>query len=418
MQPFNLDNFKEILHSIKQNKLRTSITVFGVVWGVFLYISLIGISKGMENGFKYVFNESSHNSLFIWANKVSIPYGGLQRGSSIQLNLNDVEELKKLIPEIEIISPRIARGIAGIPLAKVKYKNQQNYYKVFGDFPELDIVTKREIINGRFINQNDLINNKKVCIIGEDIYNKFYKNGELKDQHIEISNTIFKIIGVYKSTILTEVEEGNSIIIPYSTFSNLFNTSNKVLWFSIALKEFEDPTKFEIIIKNTLKKIKNLSPNDNLAFSSINFGEEYIKFNKFLSGLKLLTTLIGFLTILSGVISVGNILIISIKERTKEIGIKRALGAKPAQIKNQIILESIFLTLSSSLIGFIFSIIFLAFLNVFFSNNTLLPFYNPTISIFSIIFALFILLFFSTIIGLITAQKAIKNKPVDSLRTE
>ncbi len=415
----NQDSFSEIVHSLSKNKLRTFLTIIGIVWGMFLYVSLLGISKGMENGFKIIFNDSSHNSLFLWATKTSIPYKGFQRGTAIQLNLSDVDALKKQVSEIDLIAPRNAKGLLGIPPVRVKHKNEINNYKIFGDYPEIDLISKRVIIDGRFLNNKDILYKKRICVIGEDVYAQLFSPNEgYLGKYIEISGVQFKIVGMYKNTMVTEVEESNSIFIPFSTFSEIYNTHNKLLWMAISLQENANAVESEKRIRDNLKRIKKISPQDNQAFSGINFGKEYIRFIKFLDGLKFLTTLIGLLTILSGVISIGNILIISIKERTREIGIKRTLGAKPWQIRTQIIMESILLTFFSSLIGFILAIGFLAFMSFLASKNISIPFYNPTISINNVLFALFFIVFLGTLVGLIPAQKALKIKPIDSLRTE
>jgi putative ABC transport system permease protein len=416
---FNQDNLREIVHSLSKNKTRTLLTIIGIVWGMFLYVSLLGISKGMENGFKIIFDESSHNSIFLWGLKTNIPYKGFQRGTPVQLTLSDAEKLKKRVKEIAILSPRNAKGVAGLPLIKVKNNHKSNRYKIFGDFPQIDLITKRSMISGRFLHHEDILQKKRICIIGEKVYEQlFSRNESYLGKYIEISGVPFKIVGMYKHTLMTEIEEDNSIFIPFSTFGQVFNTNNKVLSLAMSLNNSAKPIETEQLIRKNLKEIKNISPYDNQAFTGFNFGKEYRRFMKFLDGVEFLTTLVGILTLLSGVVSIGNILIISIKERTKEIGIKRAIGAKPAQIRLQIIMESLILTLFSGFIGFILGVGFLAFVNFIFSKNSSIPFYNPTISIFSLSLAFFIMVFFGIFIGLIPAQKAVKIKPIDAFKIE
>ena len=416
---FNQDNFREILHSLGKNKLRTILTVVGIVWGMFLYVSLLGISKGMENGFKIIFDESSHNSLFFWGNRTSIPYKGFQRGTAVQLTLSDMEKLKKRVNEIEVLACRNAKGLLGSQPIKTKFKNKINSYKIFGDYPEIDRITKRVMVEGRFFTNDDVSKKKRICIIGERVKSELFgANENPLGKSIEISGVQFKVIGMYKNTMVTEVEEDNSIFMPFSTFSEVYQTGNKVLSVAISLKEGAKPVETEKKIKDNLKKIKNISPLDNQDFAGFNFGKEYIRFIKFLKGLEFLTILVGLLTIVSGVVSIGNILIISIRERTREIGIKRAIGAKPNQIRTQIVMESVVISFFSGMIGFIFAIGFLAFMNFYATKNASIPFYNPTISIFSVVFALFVMVILSALIGLIPAQRAVNIKPIDAIRTE
>ena len=196
---FDKDSWQEIFGSIKKSKLRTAITVIGVLWGVFLFITLLGAAKGMENGFDREFKNLATNSIFLWAERTERPYKGFQRGRRMRLKIQDTEAIKKQIPEVQFVVPRNVQGVFGGPPASVKRKTNTKTYKLFGDYPMLDNVNKVKIIDGRFINVNDINSERKVCVIGEKIVDELFKKDEKPvGDFLEINGSFFQVVGTYK----------------------------------------------------------------------------------------------------------------------------------------------------------------------------------------------------------------------------
>ncbi|MDG1022679.1 MAG: ABC transporter permease [Flavobacteriaceae bacterium] len=417
---FDRDTWQEIFGSISKNKTRTIITVIGVLWGIFIYIALSGAAKGLDNGFERQFENIAMNSMFIWAQRTSIPFDGFKIGRSIELKLSDIDYIKQRIPEVEFIAPRNARGVFGGVSPLVVRNNKSSNYNVYGDFPEYTkIATKKIYDGGRFINEEDIRYRRKVCVIGERTQTELFEEDENPiGQYVKIDNIYFQVIGVHKFVPGGGFESDGDIFIPFETFRQLYNTGETVQWFTIAANDDADVVAVEKDVKTALKRIHRVSPKDERAFGGFNLGEIFNKVVGFSKGMTLLSLIVGIATIIAGVIGIGNILLISVKERTKELGVRRALGATPGEVRNQIILESVFLTVIAGILGIVLGAIVLAGINSATVNMTDFPYTNPTVPIPFVLGALFIMVFLGTLIGLIPAQRAVSIKPIDALREE
>ena len=417
---FDWDTWQEIFDSIRKNKIRTAITVVGVLWGMFIYIALSGSAKGLDNGFERNFENIAMNSLFVWAQRTSIPYAGFKIGRSPQLKLEDVTFLKKRIPDIQYIAPRNAKGVFGDSTATVIRKNKIGHYNIYGDYPIFTKIATKEIYDGgRFINQADIDETRKVCVIGERNQRELFEKDENPiGQFIKIDNIYFEIIGVHKYTEGGGFESDSDIFIPFETYRKLYNTGNDVGWFTIAAYDDSDVIAVEKDIKQTLKQIHKVHPDDERAFGSFNLGEIFNRIMGFSKGMTLLSLIVGIATIIAGVIGIGNVLLISVKERTKELGIRRALGATPGEVRIQIILESVFLTSIAGILGIILGAFVLAGIGAATANADGFPYANPTVPIPYVLGVLFIMVTLGTLIGFIPAQRAVSIRPIDALREE
>tara|TARA_B100001250_G_scaffold79779_1_gene65575 strand:- start:388 stop:1659 length:1272 start_codon:yes stop_codon:yes gene_type:complete len=419
---FDRDTWQEIFGSIGQNKIRTLITIIGVLWGIFLYIVLSGVAKGVDNGFEKQFERISSNMLFIWAEYTSIPYAGFKTDRGIELKLSDVEKLKSNIPEIQYIAPRIQKGNFGSNGANVINGSRFGTFNIYGDYPVLTTVTTKDIYDGgRFINELDIKEERKVCVIGERTQKELFKdNIDPIDKHININGIYFKIVGIHKY-----VSEGGGsfnndgdIHVPFSTFKRIYNTGNGVGFLLIAGFDDVDILEVEKKVRSQLKEIHKIHPDDQEAIGGFNLGEVFTMIKDFANGMSFLSLIIGIATILAGVIGIGNILLISVKERTKEIGIRRAIGASPNHIRKQIILESVFLTIIAGIIGVILGAFILYIINISTQNLEDVPFTNATVPINFILGALLLMVSLGTLIGFIPAEKAISIKPIEALKDE
>ncbi|WP_299219623.1 ABC transporter permease [uncultured Aquimarina sp.] len=416
---FERDTWQEIYGAIRKNKIRTIITVIGVTWGVFLFVVLLGMAKGLDNSFRSQFNDFATNTMFLWGQQTSMPNNGFKRGRGMQLTLDDVEALESQVSDIEYIAPRNVTGQWGTPPGQFVRGSKSGAFKVFGDYPTIDKVSKKKIFDGgRFINEEDIKYERKVCVIGEDIYKQFYdKEEEAIGDFVKINGIYFKVIGVYKPT-QQGFEGDDSIFLPFTTFQTIFNQGRNISWMVITAKADKNIVNTEAKIKTALKRMHDVHPDDDQAFGSFNLGEEVAKVNGFLSGMRLITYIVGIATLIAGVIAIGNVLLITVKERTREIGVRRALGATPAEIRGQIMLESIMLTFIAGLIGFVFGTIVLWGVNSAIGNSDDVPILNPTVDFFAVVGALLSIVLLGTIIGLIPAQKAVSIKPIEALREE
>ncbi len=418
---FKRDTWQEIYYSLRNNKLRTFLTMIGVGWGMFLYVSLLGAAKGMENGFNKLFSGFATNSIFLWPQSTNIPYEGFAKGRKMDLHLKDIEYITKKIPEVDYISPQSVRGNFGTAGDQISRNGKKNTYMITGDFPVGNQISKKKLLFGRYINDADIQSKKNVIVIGEEIYKNLFdakKNEDPIGKSVNLKGIFFNVIGVFRVPRGGGMENDQSAYIPFSTYSGMYNEGDKVGFFAIVGKPNAEAAIVETKVKDELKKINHVSPEDTNAFGSFNLAKEFKKVTGFLTGMQLLTIIVGTLTILAGVIAISNILLITVKERTKEIGIRRALGAKPAEVRNQILLESVVITLSSGLLGFLSGIFLLIILNILTMNNDAFPFSNPTVDYGNVFSAMGIMIVLGLLIGLIPAQRAVKIKPIEALRTE
>ncbi len=419
---FKLDTWQEIYHSLRNNKLRTFLTMIGVGWGMFLFVSLLGAAKGMENGFDKLFSGFATNSIFMWAQNTTIPYNGFPKGRPMDLRLGDIDLLKSKISEVEYISPQNSRGSFGTPGELMNRAGNNATYTLTGDTPAGNKISEKQLLYGRYINDADVASSKKVVVIGEAIYDNFFdekKNEDPIGKSMSIKGMFFNVIGVYKEAKAGgPMDNDRTAYIPLSTFTKMYNDGDRVDFFAIVSEPDADLAKVEDEAKRILKDKNDVSPEDTNAFGSFNLGTMFEKMTGFLTGMQLLTIIVGSLTILAGVIAISNILLITVKERTKEIGIRRALGAKPNEVRNQILLESVVITLASGILGFIFGILLLIVVNIMTKDQDSFPFYNPTVEYSNVFTAMAIMLILGLIIGMIPAQRAVKIRPIEALRSE
>ena len=410
---FDPDTWQEIYGSIRKNKMRASITIIGVMWGIFLLIVLLGAARGMENNFNKLFGNFATNSVFVWAQSTSMPFKGFQEGKGIRLKLTDSDHIMSEIEGLEFVVPRHQRQSLGVN----KFKS--GTFGIYGDYPALDKVEKKEMVYGRFINDNDIKEKKKICVIEEEIFKQLFEEDEYPiGQYIKINDVNYKVVGMYKQGQLRMGGPQGAIHIPFTTFQQVYNTGDSMGWMMITGKPGYDIKQIEADVKLLLKTLHKVHPEDNRAFGSFNLGNEIKKFTGFLTGMQFLTWFVGIATLIAGVFTIGNILLITVKERTKEIGIRRALGAKPWEIKRHIMLESVFLTSLAGALGIIFGGLVLMLIDATLGQGDDAALSNPTVDIPVILIAVSTLIILGTLIGLIPAQVAVSIKPIEALRDE
>ena len=415
---FDRDNWQEIFATIRKNKLRTTLTMLGVFWGIFMLVIMLGSGNGLRHGVMQEFGGTATNSFFVWAQPTSKSYKGLKPGRTYNFTLADLEALKQ-IKELEIVSPYNQLGghdessnvIRGVKTAACQ---------INANYPNSDKIIKVKIKKGRFINELDIKEKRKICVIGSRVNELlFKKNEDPIGEYIRVNGVYFKVVGLTLTSASGEdgKEEATRISIPFTTFQNAFHFGDVVGWFAIKSRDGVPVEVSEEKVINILKEHHKISPDDQKAIGHWNMGVEYNKLNGLFNGIALLIWIVGSGTLLAGVIGISNIMLIVVKERTKEIGVKRALGAVPSQIIGQILIESVFLTSISGYFGLIFGIALLEGLNSIIGESGGM-FSNPTVDFGVAIKALVILIISGGIAGLIPASKAIAIKPVEALKAE
>jgi putative ABC transport system permease protein len=409
---FERDTWQEVYDSLTKNKLRSILTMIGVWWGILLLIGLLGAARGLENSFNRLFGDFATNSVFVWGQSTSKPFKGFQEGRMVNLTLTDAKKIEENVEGIEFVVPRNQNS------SLVVRNFQSGTFSINGDYPLLDKVQKKKLIHGRFLNQSDIDDNKKVAVISEDIYLQlFEKDANVIGEYIQINSINFRVIGMFKNGN-QNMGPTSDLHIPFTTFQQIYNQGEQIGWMMLTGKPEADIKQVEEDAKLLLKNLNKVHPEDKRAFGSFNLGKEFAKITGFLTGMQFLTWFVGIATLIAGVFAIGNILLITVKERTKEIGVRRALGATPFEIKRQIIVEAVFLTLLAGLLGIITGGWILIAIDSAFGQGSDAVLVNASVSIAVVFIALIILVVLGSLIGLIPAFKATSIKPIEALREE
>ena len=384
--------------------------MIGVWWGILLLIGLLGSAKGIENKFSVQFGDYATNSVFIWGQSTSKAFKGYQEGRRPRLKFSHLEKIKNQVKGIKFLLPRTSKDVQVV--RGVQYDN----FGLSGDFPMLDQIQKKNLISGRFINQLDVDDSKKVAVISDDVYKQLFDIDEKAiGEFIKINEISYKVIGVFEQG---DFDFGGELHIPFTTFRDVYNQGDNIGWITVTGEDGYNIRQIENDVKLVLKNLTYVHPDDNRAFGSFNLGELFERFEGFLMGMQFLTWFVGIASLFAGVFSIGNILLITVKERTKEIGIRRAIGATPFEIKRQIVLESIFLTIIAGIFGIISGGWILIAMDNAFGSGPDSVLINASVPILVVFISLIILVVFGTLIGLIPANRATSIKPIDALREE
>ena len=415
---FERDNWQEIFATIRKNKLRTFLTMLGVFWGIFMLVIMLGAGNGLRNGIMKDFGGTATNSFYIWTQTTTKSYKGMKPGRNFNYNLDDYKALLQ-IPELDVVSPMNQSG---------GYEGESNVVhglksvaaQIQANYPNTTQIAQVKISEGRFLNDNDIKESRKICVIGPRIAETLYKKDEkVIGSYIRINGVYFKVVGL--TAIGAAGDEGRQqaqrISVPFSSFQKAFNFGDVVGWFAIKSKDNVSAEVSEKKVMAILKERHKIAPDDLKAIGHVNLEAEYNKLQGLFIGISFLIWIVGIGTLLAGVIGISNIMLIVVKERTKEIGVKRALGAVPSQIIGQIVIESVFLTSIAGYFGLVCGVFILEALDAAIGNSGEM-FTNPTVDLNVALVALTVLIVSGALAGLIPASKAIAIKPVEALRTE
>ena len=418
---FSRDRWNEILEALNANRFRTLLTAFGVFWGILILVLLLALTNGLKNGVSADFGDFATNSMFMWSQGTSKPYKGLPKGRFFSFKLEDVEVLREKIPQLKYISPRNQLG--GYNGANNVTRNEKTgAFSIYGDYPEFIKQQPLDITAGRKISYSDIQEKRKICVIGIDVVKGLYDKGEEPiGTYVKVNGVNFLVVGVFENPKSggDQEEEANTIFIPFTTFSQAFNRADNVGWMAITAHDDTQITDVKERVFAIMREQRTIHPEDKRAIGHFDLAEEFAKIQGLFSILTLVGYFVGALVLMSGVIGISNIMLIVVKERTKEIGVRRALGASPWEIKSQILQESLVLTIISGMTGIAAAAGVIWVMNYVLSQvGDVDNFANPSVNINVIFVALTILIVSGLLAGFIPASRATQMKPVDALRIE
>jgi putative ABC transport system permease protein len=418
----DIEKWQEIFQTLGQHKLRTSLTAFGVFWGIFMLTILLGAGKGLENGVIEDF-KTIPPTAWIWSeSKTQLPYQGMPIGRTITLRAEDVEGIKNNVPSVGKVYAQNSVGIWGGSPAYTIYKNNNGSFSVQGTHAGMGNIHQQRISEGRYINEIDDEKRRKVAIIGERVKAQLFKSGEKAvGSDITISGISFQVVGVYKTTDTNPGStEEEKIYIPNDTLRYSFNQVSWVGSFIVIPKPGIHAAVAEAAVKAYLAEKNKVDPKDLGVFGSFNLQNEFDKINGLFNGIKFFSWVVAIGTIMAGAIGVGNIMLIVVKERTREIGLRKALGATPGTIISMIMQESIFITALSGYCGLVVSVFLLEGVSALMEANggKAGMFRHPEVDFTTAVSALIVLVVAGVLASLMPAAKAAAVNPIVALQDE
>jgi putative ABC transport system permease protein len=408
---FDLEKWNEIFDVVKANKLRTFLTAFSVAWGIFMLILLLGAGEGLRNGFQNTFSDDAANSVAFRSGTTAMPYRGMQPNRRIKMTMEEYRAIENSFPEIEHISGQIASWSVNM-----YYKNEMAQLPYRGIHSNYQWIEKMEMVSGRFINDFDVRDKLKVAVIGLDAAKELFGEEDPMGKYLMIWKVPFLVVGTFTDS--GGRWENKQVYIPISTADQVFNGRGRVdrIMFTTGTASEE---KVNQIIEETNKLLSDkllYDPSDSRAMSVTNNMEQYKMFTGIFSGISAFIWIIGIMTIIAGVVGISNIMMITVKERTKEIGIRKALGATPGSIVSMILLEAVVITAVAGYSGLVLGVISLEYISGLVEEPG--TFVNPGVDFGVALSATIILVIAGSIAGLIPALKAAQVKPIVALKDE
>jgi putative ABC transport system permease protein len=414
----DLDAWQEVWATLRSNKLRATLTALGVFWGVFMLIMMLGIGNGLERGVIHNLNGLTNYSVYVWSQRTSIPYRGLQPGRYVKLNNADIAAIART-EGVEHVAPRIQMGTwhAG---ENANYGAKKANFNVVGDTPELANVEALKITDGRFINQRDMAEERKVCVIGEEVRKTFFGDVDPIGKYIQVRRVYFQVVGVLDTPKTGDDREKmiSVIYVPFSTFQTAFNLKDRVGWFSLTARTDLPASLVEQNVRHAIMAGHRIHPDDSLALGSYNAAEKYESIQGLFRSIRKFVWFVGTLTLFAGMLGVSNILLIIVKERTKEIGIRKALGATPWSIVSLVVAEGLVLTSLAGYLGVVAGVFGLEAAGRAVRSLPNAPLSQPQVSLQVVAIAVLVLIVAGAVAGIVPARHAARVHPVEALRAE
>jgi putative ABC transport system permease protein len=420
---FDLDHWQEILLALAKNKLRTFLTAFGVFWGIFLLVVLLGSGQGLNNGAMSGFAGSATNSFFVWGMRTSKPFAGLAPGRSIDFTDDDTAALAAQVKEIKVLAPRLQLGGFNGG-ATVTRGRESAGFSVMGDHPEIFEIQPVRLTRGRLLNHIDIAEKRKVAVIGTRVAEVLFEKGENPlGGWLRVNGVPFQVVGVFASRNSGNQadRDAQTIYVPFTTFQPAFNAIHEVHWFAVTAADGVRASVAEERVLAVLRSRHKAAPDDRRAIGHFNLEEEFGKLTGLFAGIRALMWIVGLGTLAAGAIGVSNIMLIIVRERTQEIGIRRAVGARPWNVMSQIVLEAVMLTTVAGFLGLaagVFTLEGVAALMAAGGGGGPSMFQDPGVGFGTALRALAVLVAAGTVAGIVPAQRAVSVSPVVALRSE
>lgn len=406
---FDVDNWKEITATLSRNKTRTFLTAFGIFWGTAMLALLWGGAQGLQDLLRRNFDGFSTNTGLLFANNTGLPYKGFSKGMSWNLTRTDVDNIRRSIPEITALSAVTTRSTTA------SYGHKSYATRIQGIESDYPSINKPVIYEGRFINASDAVGDRKVCVLGKRVASELFGSGSPIGKFVAVDNIYYHVVGVAGQTsevnINGKIDE--MIIVPHSTMQKAYNLGQNVDMVIMCCRKGISPTMVRPRIERVIRASHPIHPDDKQAIEFWDVSEEFAMVDNMFTGVDILVLFVGFGSLLAGIIGVGNIMWIIVKERTQEIGIRRAIGAKPRDIIMQILSESVVLTTVAGIAGICFAVLVLMGVAQATTRDGNTPGFQLTFTHAAIILAVFLVL--GTAAGIIPALKAMRIKPIEAL---
>ncbi|MFD2248516.1 ABC transporter permease [Pontibacter ruber] len=414
---FDLDKWQEILGTMQKNKLRTFLTAFGVFWGIFMLVLLLGAGKGLENGVYNRFGAGAKNSLYVFTGKTALAHQGMQPGREIKFTNEDLSAIDREVSELDVLAPR--NRVMGE--YTINYGKQNGSFQVFGAEPDFLVLNGERAFRGRLLNEFDEREKRKVVIIGQQASNVLFgENADPVGKYVNIRGIYFKVVGTFKVSGNNGSRREERAYIPFSTLQTAFNQPNQVQMMAMAAEPGVSAKDMEDRLRNLLAQRHKFSTEDKMALGIENTETEYLKVMGLFNGIRMFVWIVGIGTLIAGIVGVSNIMLIIVKERTREIGVRKALGATPFSIVSLILQESIVITAFSGYLGLLAGTGILAGLEYMMeSSGAEAPFFaNPEVDPGVALSATMVLVISGALAGLMPALKAARIKPIEALRAD
>lgn len=412
---FDIDRYREILDTLTRNKSRSFLTGFGVFWGVFMLVSLLGGGQGLKELLQRTFEGFATNSAIIWAQPTTKPYAGFRKGRQWSMVYKDVERLKQQVPELEVVAPVLSHWGGN-----ATFSDKKSSCSMKGLLPNYQDVETPKMYYGRYLNDMDIKQNRKVCVIGKKVYKDLFPGGgDPCGKMICVDKIYYDVVGVDYSSgnmnINGRAEE--SVVVPLTLMQKAYNLGDSVHMICVTAKPGITMSSISDKMRSVVAHAHQIDPSDEKGIMVFNTEVMFGMLDNLFSGVNFLILLVGIGTLLAGAIGVSNIMMVTVRERTTEIGIRRAIGATPRDILGQIITESVILTAVAGMSGIIFSVIILEMLELGNTSDGIVAAHFQ-VKFWTAIGAIVLISILGVLAGLAPAARAMSIKPVDAMRDE
>lgn len=418
MKAFDLDSWHEVFATLRKNKLRTLMTASGVFWGIFMLVLMLGFGRGLETGVRKSMIGFVSNSVYVWGQRTSKPFKGFQPGRRVELRNEDIGLLERGLPGLAAMAPRVQLG-GWREGNNVTHQQQTGNFSVMGDVPSFAEVEQLRVAKGRFINDLDMAQRRKVCVIGEQVRSVLFGDKDGLGETLQIRGIHFRVVGVFRSSQPGEQGDraNNTLHVPFSTFQAAFNAKNVVGWFGLLAERDTSAENLEKTARALLARQHGIAKDDANALGSFNAAKMVSRVSTLFTGIQFFVWFVGVATLAAGTLGVSNIMLISVRERTVEFGVRKALGATPASVVSLVLQEAALLTALSGYAGLVVGVLTLEGLGRALAggNGPLGP---PQIDLNVGIVAACILAVVGVLAGIAPARRAAAIRPVEALRAE